>query len=101
VIRVSTEPAFASPVEIRLQAIAAQGEYRVAPLELKLSHDVLFALNEKLAGWLKVEVVAGETVICTRTEPISLLARNEWCGLSSLPEMESPALALEFYGQGI
>ena len=87
VIRVSTEPAFASLVEIRLQSIAAQGEYRVSPLELKLSHDFLFALNEKLAGWLKVEVVAGETVICSRTEPVSLLARNEWCGLSSLPEI--------------
>ena len=73
VIWVSTEPAFASPVEIRLQSIAAKGEYRVTPLELKLSHDFLFALNEKLAGWLKVEVVAGETVICTRTEPICRL----------------------------
>jgi very-short-patch-repair endonuclease len=87
IIRVTTEPAFAAPVEIRLQGIAANGEYRVAPLDLKLSHEFLAGLNEKVSGWLKTEVVDGETVLCSRTDPISLLARNEWCGLVSLPEI--------------
>ncbi|MDR2430608.1 MAG: DUF4011 domain-containing protein, partial [Puniceicoccales bacterium] len=96
VIRVSTEPAFAAPVEIRVQTIEANGEFRVSPLDLKLSHDFLAGINEKVAGWLKVEVVAGETdgttnagdaVLCSRTESVSLLARNEWCGLVSLPEI--------------
>ncbi|MEO6994613.1 MAG: DUF4011 domain-containing protein [Lacunisphaera sp.] len=87
VIRVSTEPAFAEPVESRLQSIEANGEYRVAPLDLKLSPDFLAGLNEKISGWLKTEVVENETVLCSRTDPISLLARNEWCGLVSLPEI--------------
>lgn len=87
VVRVTSEPAFAAPVEIRLQGIEANGEYRVAPLDLKLSHDFLAGLNEKISGWLRVEVVEGETVLCSRTDPISLLARNEWCGLVSLPEI--------------
>jgi hypothetical protein len=86
-IRVSTEPAFAEPAEIRIQAIEALGEFRVAPLDLKLSHDFLASLNERVAGWLKVEVSEGETVICSRTEAVSLLARNEWCGLVALPEI--------------
>lgn len=87
VIRVSTEPAFAAPAEVRIQAIDALGEFRVAPLDLKLSHDFLAGLNERVAGWLKVEVFEGETVVCERTEGVSLLARNEWCGLVSLPEI--------------
>jgi very-short-patch-repair endonuclease len=87
IIRVTTEPAFAAPVEIRLQGIDANGEYRVAPLDLKLSHDFLAGLNEKVSGWLKIEVIEGETVLCSRTDSISLLARNEWCGLVSLPEI--------------
>jgi hypothetical protein len=87
IIRVTTEPAFAAPAEIRIQAIAADGEFRVAPLDLKLSHDYLAGLNEKVAGWLKIEVLECETVICSRTEAVSLLARNEWCGLVSLPEI--------------
>jgi hypothetical protein len=87
IIRVSTEPAFAAPVEIRLQGITANGEHRVAPLDLKLNHDFLSGLNEKITGWLKVEVIEGDTVLCARTESVSLLARNEWCGLVSLPEI--------------
>jgi hypothetical protein len=87
VIRVATEPAFAAPAEIRIQAIEPQGEFRVSPLDLKLSHDFLAGLNEKVVGWLKVEVVAGDTVLCSRTESVSLLARNEWCGLVALPEI--------------
>lgn len=58
-IRVSVEPAFAAPAEIRVQAIEAEGEFRVAPLDLKLGPDFLAGLREKVAGWLKVEVFAG------------------------------------------
>ncbi|MCF7676303.1 MAG: hypothetical protein K9N23_23320 [Akkermansiaceae bacterium] len=87
VIRVNTEPAFAAPVEIRLQGIDAEGEFRVAPLDLKLSHDFLAGLNERISGWLKAEVIDGEDVVASISEPISLLARNEWCGLVSLPEI--------------
>ena len=87
VLRITTEPAFADPVEIGLQRIEVGGEFRVAPLDLKLSHDFLAGLNERVSGWLKVEVVGGAGVVCSRTEPIALLARNEWCGLASLPEI--------------
>ncbi|MDB6066700.1 MAG: hypothetical protein JWR26_2908 [Pedosphaera sp.] len=92
-IRVTTEPSFAAPVELRLQNLDVNGEYRVAPLDLKLSPDFLSGLNEKLAGLLRVEVIENgdegqaPATIHTITEPISLLARNEWCGLVSLPEI--------------
>ncbi|MGH7945171.1 MAG: DUF4011 domain-containing protein, partial [Opitutaceae bacterium] len=86
-IRITTEPAFAAPLELRLQGLDAGGEHRVAPLDLKLTHDFLAGLNEKISGWLKVDVVEAGSVICSRTDAISLLARNEWCGLVSLPEI--------------
>jgi very-short-patch-repair endonuclease len=87
VIRISTEPAFAAPEELRIQSIEPNGEFRIAPLDLKLSPDYLAGLNEKVAGLLKVEVLAGDVVLCSRTESVSLLARNEWCGLVALPEI--------------
>jgi len=86
-IRISTEPAFAASTEIRVQAIEPNGEFRDSPINLKLSHDFLAELTEKVVGWLKVEVVEGDTMLCSRTESVSLLARNEWCGLVSLPEI--------------
>ncbi len=87
VLRVTTEPAFAPPTEIRLQAIDPAGEFQVSPLNLKLSHDFLAELNEKVSGWLKVEMLQGGEIVQSITEPISLLARNEWCGLVALPEI--------------
>jgi very-short-patch-repair endonuclease len=92
-IRVTTEPAFATPMEFRLQGLAAQGEHRVAPLDLKLSPDFLAGLNERISGLLRVEVLDGggegaaPSVVQSTTENISLLAHNEWCGLVSLPEI--------------
>lgn len=88
-LRLTTEPAFAPPVEVRLQALEAGGEFRISPpqLDLKLSHDFLEGLQEKVTGWLKVEMDEGGEVARSLTEPIDLLARNEWCGLVSLPEI--------------
>lgn len=87
VLRLTTEPAFAPAAEIRLQSIEPAGEFRVSPLDLKLSHDFLAELNEKVAGWLKVEMLDGSEVVQSIMEPITLLARNEWCGLVALPEI--------------
>jgi len=87
IIRITTEPAFAEPMELRLQSVDAAGEFHVAPLDLKLSPDFLARLSERVSGWLKIEVVEGTAIICSKTEPISLLARNEWCGLVALPEI--------------
>ncbi|MSR64484.1 MAG: DUF4011 domain-containing protein [Verrucomicrobiae bacterium] len=86
-IRITTEPAFADAVEMHIQRLDVEGEFRVAPLDLKLSPDFLAGLNEKISGLLRIEVRHGETVLCSKTELISLLARNEWCGLVSLPEI--------------
>ena len=87
VLRLTTEPAFALPVEIQLQAIEPAGEFRLSPFDLKLSHDFLAELNEKVSGWLKLEMLDGGELVQSITEPITLLARNEWCGLVSLPEI--------------
>ena len=56
-------------------------------LKLKLSHDFLAELNEKVAGWLKLEMIEREEIVQSIAEPISLLAQNEWCGLVALPEI--------------
>lgn len=86
-LRVTTEPAFAEPVELRLQSLDAGAEFRAPPLDLKLSPDFLGHLSERVAGWLKIEVRENDTVLAARSEPIALLARHEWCGLVSLPEI--------------
>ena len=86
-VSLRTDPAFAEPVELHIQSHDADGEFKVGPLDLKLSRSFLENLTEPVAGSLHVEVVEGERVIGQKTESISLLPMNEWCGLASLPEI--------------
>ncbi len=88
-IRVTTEPAFATAFEIRLESIDSNEVFRMSPLDLKLGHDYLSELRERVQGWLKIEVLESETVHYTKSLPISVLAENEWSGLTSLPEILS------------
>src|ERR1700721_2705137 len=57
IIRITTEPVFAVPVELRVQSMEAGGEFRIAPVDLKLSPEFLAGLSEKLTGLLKVEIM--------------------------------------------
>ena len=84
VIRVRTEPAFALPVELNVQSLEPEGEFHVAPLDLKLSPFFLADVTEKVSGCLHIDLIEGETIVATRTGAITLLAKNEWSGLDSL-----------------
>ncbi|MGZ8899761.1 MAG: DUF4011 domain-containing protein, partial [Limisphaerales bacterium] len=86
-VSLRTEPAFAEPVELHIQSLEAEGEFKVGPLDLKLSRSFLEDLTEPVTGSLHVEVVEGERVVAQKSESISLLPMNEWCGLASLPEI--------------
>src|SRR5688572_16588317 len=86
-VSLRTEPAFAEPIELHIQSLDAEGEFKVGPLDLKLSRSFLEDLTEPVTGSLHVEVLEGERVIGQKSESISLLPMNEWCGLASLPEI--------------
>ena len=92
-VRISSEPEFLVPAEIRLQSLDALGEHRVAPLDLKLRPDFLKTLNEKVSGLFRVEVCLASNngeppeTLHSISESVSLLAHNEWCGLVALPEI--------------
>lgn len=89
VFRISTEPAFSLPAEVRLQALDAAGRFRIGPpnISLTLSPSYLAELTERVNGLLKLEMVEDSVVVQSHSEPISLLTRNEWCGLVALPEI--------------
>jgi len=86
-VTLRTEPAFADPVELHIQSLEADGEFKVGPLDLKLSRSFLESLTEQVTGFLHVEVMEGERVVGQKSESITLLPMNEWCGLASLPEI--------------
>src|SRR5689334_4469561 len=86
-VSLRTEPEFADPVELHIHSLEADGEFKVGPLDLKLSRSFVENLTEAVTGSLHVEAMEGESVIGQKTESITLLPMNEWCGLASLPEI--------------
>lgn len=86
-VRISSEPPFAVPLELRVERLALGEEFRIAPVDLKLSPDFLAGLSEKVTGLLHFEVVGETGSLAKHSEPIDLLAPNEWTGLASLPEI--------------
>src|ERR1051325_4634501 len=62
-VSLRTEPAFAEAVELHIQSLEADGEFKVGPLDLKLSRSFLENLTEQVTGSLHVEVIEGESVV--------------------------------------
>ena len=85
--RIAVEPSFALPWATRIAAIAPGSSYDVKSIDLELLPAFLWDLTEGVRGKLVAEVTAAGGVTSQTTIPIDLLARDEWGGLSSLPEI--------------
>ena len=86
-VRITTEPAFATLWEGRVTAINSGETFNLGVVDLPLSHDFLARLTERVAGALIVEVSRDNVVLCTSTQRIEVLAYDEWNGLQSIPEI--------------
>ena len=86
-LRITAEPPFAEPLEIRVESLAKGAEFFVSPLELKLNPAYLEGLTEKVRGQLRIECLEGAEPAVSQVKEISVMARNEWCGLVGLPEI--------------
>ena len=86
-VHVSSEPPFCEPWEIHLSAIPPESSHRLRSVDLMLSPVYLDALTERVRGQLRVKLYEGDAVLVERVERVHCLARNEWGGLSSLPDI--------------
>ena len=86
-IRIDSDPPFMSPWEVRVERIPERATYEVPSFDLSVSPSYLATLSERLLGHLNVSVLEGEDRIASRSVALEVLARNEWGGLRSLPEI--------------
>jgi very-short-patch-repair endonuclease len=90
-LRVHPEPAFAGVWETRLEHVAARSTYNLPAVDLVLSPGYLGELTERVRGQLRFELLQGseqgDERIAEHVEAVELLARDEWSGLASLPEI--------------
>jgi len=86
-LRITAEPAFAREWSTDIASIDPDATYNVRGVSLQLSPKFLEDLTERLRGEFRIKVSAGGHVVQQSAEAVELLARDEWSGLSSLPEI--------------
>jgi len=86
-VRISAEPAFAVAWSARVAGIEPGDVFHLETVDLELSPGFLAELTERLRGRLNVEIHREGNVLAQSSQSVELLARDEWAGLTSLPEI--------------
>ena len=86
-VRISAEPSFALGWAGRIAKVGSNSVYSLDSIDLELSPGFLNELIERLKGNLSIEILKEKTDSRRISTSVELLARDEWGGLSSLPEI--------------
>ena len=86
-LTITTDPDFADSWSTHLLQLGAGDTFNFQTIDLQLSPQFLGNLTERMHGALYFTVKSSETLILETSEPVDLLARDEWGGLSSLPSI--------------
>ena len=86
-LRIIPEPQFADPWEAHIDLVTEGSTYNLEAVDLVLSPRYLGELTERIRGQLRFDLFCGEERLAECVETVELLARDEWSGLASLPEI--------------
>jgi very-short-patch-repair endonuclease len=92
-LELTTEPEVIAPRRWKLDRLAAESEIRVRNRHVPLPGAKLATLTEALRGETVLTLTAGETVLDQKRFPLEALARNEWGGASTMPELLAAFIA--------
>ena len=87
VVRIWSDPPVFSEKSTPVDAIAPHSTCALADLSLTLMRGTLRKQTEREEGHLWVEIVSDGASLYKEARPLSLLAYNEWYGVSTLPEI--------------
>ncbi|HQH74752.1 MAG TPA: hypothetical protein PK360_21935, partial [bacterium] len=87
ILQVKGEPGLAAEWQTRIAEIPAGKTYPVSAIPMSFSPQYLLDITERVAGLLRIVVRKPERVLLEQTFPYEVFAYNEWCGLTSLPEI--------------
>lgn len=80
-------PEFITAKRWTFDEVAANGEVRVKDRKVDLNGQFLMGLAEALAGEATFTLRSGERILAKETRAVRVLARNEWGGCGSTPEL--------------
>lgn len=86
-LRINSEPQFVRPWEERIDLVPECSTFNLKVVDLDLSPKFLGELTERVRGLMHFELFCGAELIGSFEKTVELLARDEWSGLASLPEI--------------
>lgn len=86
-ISITSSPEFVIPWHKHIDLLPKDEYLSLGSVNLTFSAEYLFTLTEKLSGMLHVAVASGEELLAEITQPIDLLAYDQWAGSAIMPEM--------------
>lgn len=86
-VQISFEPDFAESCQLHIESISPGSEERLSAIHIQLSTSFLSQLTERLLGHIHVEISTNEHPVFSESYEMSLLAFDQWGGISILPEM--------------
>lgn len=87
VLRISFEPAFAKEYKLKIMSLEPEVPVEISPINIVLSPDYLVGLTEKVVGNVYIELLENDECIYAHNENITLLAYDQWPGVSIMPEI--------------
>lgn len=87
VVRLSSDPPVVAEKTLRVDAVGPGASYAFSDLTLTLLREPLRKQSEREEGHLWIEIAADDIAPSSQPLPLSVLAYNEWYGISSLPEI--------------
>lgn len=86
-LSLTCEPPLFAPCTWHLERIPAGGELHPSDRRVQLAGGWLAELSERLRAEARFDLKQGETVLASVTHSLEALARNEWGGANSMPEL--------------
>lgn len=86
-VLVTCNPRFAQGIKLRFDRLAPSESRRVSPVDLHPDHSYLAEHQEAVQAVVKVTVLAGTNELAHKSQPVEVLAYDQWAGTRALPEL--------------
>lgn len=86
-VLVTCNPRFAQGIKLRFDRLAPTESRWLAPVDLQPDHAHLADLQESAKAAINVSVLTGTEELARTSQPIEILAYDQWAGTRALPEL--------------
>jgi hypothetical protein len=86
-VEITSEPGFTIAWNYNIDFLVKDESIEISPINLRVSSKYLSELTERVAGIFKITLSTGEKVIYKQEFDVSILAFDQWNGVTILPEV--------------